>query len=222
MEKGDELRLSEEEKRLFGEQEQKKKAFRIQIPDSLRFALIWTIFFAIAGIIIQSIRAGGFVFIDFFVGNYAAWFRSFGAFTDPTAYASGLDLFYAIMRDWYYFLYSGGLISLLWSLISGLINQEIVFKAKEKQKPKATTARRSVPIPRTKGPEIKHISEMDTWLAQGYRMLAARRIKPARLIYESLRRQYDPTEDPKRKYYKRILEFHKELIKTDKKLRGKK
>lgn len=115
----------------------KKQLFRIQIPSALRFAVIWTIFFAVIGIAIQSIRYDYFVFGEFFTSNFAEWFRSFGTFTDAIIFPTGMDIVYALLRDWYYFFYTGGLISLLWGIVSLIIHGEIVFKRPEtKPKPR--------------------------------------------------------------------------------------
>ena len=60
--------LSSEEKKFLGKGSAvpRKKVFRLEIPFRLRVSLIWMIFFAIIGIIIQSAQADSFVFIDFF------------------------------------------------------------------------------------------------------------------------------------------------------------
>jgi hypothetical protein len=54
----------------------KKQLFRMQIPYSLRFGLIWTLFFVIIGIVIQSIKAGYFVFGLFFVYQIMLWIKT--------------------------------------------------------------------------------------------------------------------------------------------------
>jgi len=215
MEKEGDLRLSPEEKNLMGE-EPEKKHVRIGIPYGVRFALVWVIFFAIIGIVIQTVRANSFVFIDFFFSNYGAWFRSFGTFTDPTAYATGIDLFFAIIREWYYFLYTGGLISLLWAIINGIIHHEIIIKGKpEEPKPEPKPL---VPVTAPKKEEPAKPSEIDQWLTEGYKLLALRRIRAARLIYGNIRRQYDSSQDPDRDHYNRILDFHKELVEYDQRI----
>ena len=58
-----------------------KKEWSLKVPLRLRAALIFTIFFIIIGIIIQSIDAGNFIFADFFTSNYATWFRGIGSFS---------------------------------------------------------------------------------------------------------------------------------------------
>lgn len=128
------IELSDQEKKFLskGPAPIKKTAFKLEIPFKLRAALAWTIFFAIIGIVIQSIQAGSFIFKDFFISNYAQWFRSFGTFTSITQYSSPADLVYSIMSGWYYFLYTGGLISLIWELVSSIINSEIHFTAYKK------------------------------------------------------------------------------------------
>ena len=85
---------------------------------------MWTLFFMIIGIVIQSIQAKAVVFLSFFSSNYIDWFKLFGTFVEPSYYASFPELFYAIMGYWYYFFFTGGVLSVLWRLISFVIHQE--------------------------------------------------------------------------------------------------
>jgi len=116
-----------------GEVPKKKKRLRFSIPYKLRYTLIWIFFFSILGIVIQSIQAGQFIFADFFASNYAAWFRSFGGFTQQISYAGGRSLLLSIMGGWYYFFLTGGYISLIWDILSMVINHEIVLAARVKK-----------------------------------------------------------------------------------------
>ena len=109
------------------EQPKPKRSIKFYIPAKLRVALAWVIFFAIIGIIIQSIQQGRFVFFKFFGSNYVAWFKSFGSFVNSTNYTSVRQLFSAIFREWYYFFYTGGLISLLWGIVTSVVNSEFNF-----------------------------------------------------------------------------------------------
>lgn len=106
----------------------KKQFFRLQVPYSLRFAIVWTLFFIIIGIIIQSIKANIFIFKDFFIENYFQWFRDFGAFTDIVIYPDVNSIIVAILEKWYYFFYTGGLLSLIWGILSWIIHFEMVVK----------------------------------------------------------------------------------------------
>ena len=101
----------------------------------LKWILAWIVLFATAGIIIQSIREGKFVFIDFFWANYKAWLNSLGRFAQFTQYSSYNDLLKQILADWYYFFYSGGLISLVWGFLSFL------FKTLNKKRKEAKRQR---------------------------------------------------------------------------------
>jgi hypothetical protein len=98
--------------------EEPRKKWWKELLWELKWILIWTGLFVIAGIIIQSLREGQFVFIDFFWANYKAWLSSFGNLTQFTQYAGYNDVLKQILADWYYFFYSGGLISLVWGLLS--------------------------------------------------------------------------------------------------------
>jgi hypothetical protein len=108
-----------------------KRDVVIGIPYVLRFDLAWIIFFSIIGIVIQSIQAGHFVFLDFFGRNYGAWFLSLGAFVHPVTYGSPQAFLYALMSGWYYFFYTGGLIALVWKILAMLINKEFVIKRRQ-------------------------------------------------------------------------------------------
>lgn len=202
----------------------KKQLFRMQIPYSLRFGLIWTLFFVIIGIVIQSIKAGYFVFGDFFTTNYAAWFRSFGTFTDITIYPSGMDVLYAILGHWYYFFLTGGYLSVLWGIISLIIHWEVIFKKVEKQpepeKPKALPAPIK-PVVAEKAAEKPPITiparpitkqDLDEWLEEGYLFLADGQTRKSELIYNQLKRAYEPAKDSGQIMYKRILDFYYEIL----------
>jgi len=107
------------------EERRERKPIRFGIPRSLRFSLAFTIFFSIIGIVSQSVQHGGFVFIDFFVGNYGAWLTLFGSLTGAATQEAAANMLASMAIQWYYLLYTGGLISLVWNLLILLINKEI-------------------------------------------------------------------------------------------------
>jgi len=131
MEEEDYTKLTPEQETFLGE-DKKETVLRLEIPSALRFSIIWTLFFIILGIIIQSIQANSFVFKDFFISNYVVWFKSFGSFVNFQEYVSSMAFFKSIVISWYYFFYTGGLISLLWGLLDWIINSEILFTRKKK------------------------------------------------------------------------------------------
>ncbi len=88
----------------------------------LRTPLLWTLFFAILGIIQKSIIEGRFVFLEFFSKYYIAWFNSFGNFSDIYFISSVMDIVDIIIKDWYYFFMTGGIISLIWAILYVIIN----------------------------------------------------------------------------------------------------
>jgi len=138
MEEEDYTKLAPEQERFLRETAEdddelpRKTILRLGIPYGLRFSIIWTLFFIIIGVVIQSIQANSFVFKDFFISNYVNWFKSFGSFVNFQEYASVMDLFKSIMIKWYYFFYTGGLIALIWGLLDWIINSEIIFTRKKK------------------------------------------------------------------------------------------
>mgnify|MGYP001567902505 FL=1 len=196
-----------------------KQAFRIQIPYSLRFAIIWTLFFSVVGLIIQIIQTPGFSFgvsfSNFFGNNFIAWFKSFGSFVNINEYNSGMQVFTSIMSQWYYFFYTGGLIVLLWGLISWIINIEIVFK-KRKTSPQKQEIQQYTPPIQQQAQQPKE-SEEDTdrisnWLEEGDILLDMGNIRGAELIYEKLQAHYDSRYDSERNEYKRILDFYYKIM----------
>ncbi len=96
---------------------EEKRAWWKRLIWEIKWVFLWVLAFAVAGIIVQSARAGGFVFIDFFGGNFIEWINSFSNFSGSVEVTSYEALKEIILRDWYYFLYSGGLISLAWSIV---------------------------------------------------------------------------------------------------------
>lgn len=189
----------------------KKQLFRIQVPYVLRFAIIWTVFFAIVGIFIQSIKAGEFIFKDFFIKNYVDWFKSFGSFIDNTTYSSIESLIYSILGNWYYFFYTGGLLALIWGLISWIINLEIVLMKRTKVENK--TPEKEIMQEQKLLTQIR-TSRINEWLDEGLRLLAQGNIEEAELIYENIRREYNPLEDKGKDMYIRIKDFYDEIIKN--------
>jgi len=178
----------------------RKQAFRIQVPYILRFAIIWTLFFSIIGIVIQSIRYSGLAFPDFFTSNYADWFRAFGTFTDQTLYPAASDLVLALLKDWYYFFYTGGLISLIWGILSWIIHFEVVVKKPEKRI-----------VQEAPKPAAEEKSPIEELLERGKLALAQKRMPEADMIYLKIKSSYNPMQDANHKLYKKILDFYDEL-----------
>jgi len=200
----------------------RKQALRLGIPYNLRISIIWVVFFAIIGIVIQSINASKFIFVDFFAGNYIEWFKSFGSFTNLVIYPTGLDIFKAIMEHWYYFFYTGGLIALIWELVSWIIHGELVFRKHEKsrevqsyQQPivvrqfiePAKKASHTTPRSTPK----KNLTEVELLLVKGENLVLQGKKYEARSLYEDIRKKYKPHEDEGKKLYRRILDFHAQI-----------
>jgi hypothetical protein len=226
----------------------KKQLFRLQIPYLLRFAIIWTAFFIIAGVAIQYFQATDPVFMtvfqDFFLKNYGAWFKSFGSFADVTVYATTTDFVFSLLGHWYYFFYTGGLLSLIWGILSWIINWEFVVKkpnfnqpqpqvqVKEVIKPiileKPVIVEREVivekPVPVQAEPQPMYSSpllnqKINEWLESGLLMLSEGNVEEAEMIYDQISREYDSGQDMDHDTYKRILDFYYEISAKKKQLR---
>lgn len=179
-----------------------KPVFRFSlIPYTLRFGLAWTLFFSAIGIAIQSIAANSFVLYDFFIANYMAWFRSFGNFTNRIIYPSVEDFVLHLLSNWYYFLYTAGLLSLIWGFLSLIVHFEVLFKKPE----------RRISVPQMpKSPTRQRIA---TWLKTGNLLLGENRKEEAKQVYMQISHAYNPLEDPDHEDYDQIIEFYKKLIK---------
>jgi len=193
----------------------RKQSFRLQVPYAFRFSILWTIFFALLGIIIQSIEAEAFIFRDFFAGNYLLWFKSFMTFTDQTTYGSYAEIFSAIFEKWYYFFYTGGLIAFLWNFLSWIINFEFSFRKKEKtQIEQAAAKTKSVqsagkPV---EGPKQKMKRRINELLAKGFSLLAEKKLKEAEIVYDTIRQEYRQNQDTNRELYNRIKAFYESIL----------
>ncbi len=207
-----------------------KQALRIQVPYSLRFAIIWTVFFSIVGIVVQIIQSRNPTFsvssiLNFFGSEFITWLKSFGSFANTTEYNSGMQLFSALMSQWYYFLYTGGLLALLWGIISWIINIEVVLRKRRKSPPTPIILQEIVQQPSQQSQESApltkiqiqmHQQDINDWLEEGLFLLSEGRIREAASIYEQVKRYYDPVKDIDQRLYKRILDFYYEIMEKKK------
>jgi hypothetical protein len=202
----------------------RKELFRLQIPYILRFSIIWTLFFVIVGVLIQFLSVPnqifGEVLKNFFTTNYIDWFASFGNFTNVTIYPTALDFVYSLIGHWYYFFYTGGLLSLIWGFLSWIIHFEFVFKKKEKTQESPAVVKPLI-VPQKVDPSrfVSPVKEkingslpIEDWIDQGLLLLSQRNIQEAELIYNEVKRAYDPKEDYNQRIYKRILDFYYEIM----------
>ena len=187
-----------------------KKTIIIGLPKSFQYSLIWTIFFAIIGIIIQSLEAGYFVFTQtiasFFSTNYSAWLASLGNFTQPSFYASTQDMLIALLDKWYYFFFSGGVIALLWVILSWLIRLEFHFKLPSKEEK----------IDQEKINQSRQKARINQLIAEGSKALAENDSKQAETLYIQARQEYKQELDPLKESYNLILNFYQDILKAGK------
>ena len=195
----------------------KKEILRIQVPYILRFAIMWTAFFIIIGLAVQYYQADNPVFGDiaggFFTTEYGNWFKSFGTFTDVTLYSTPVDFVLSLLSHWYYFFYTGGLISLIWGLLSWLINFELVFKKRQKlipihSQPKIEV-KQIIRQPKDKiSPTQKKIKAL---LDMGHFFLEKKDMTGAKKIYQQINQEYNFSKDISIATYKEILDFYAEI-----------
>jgi len=120
--------ISREMARNLKRKQSMEKKIMILIPPKLRFPLAWTLFFIIIGITIQSLKSGSIIFASFFTSSYIQWIKSLGFFTNLVSYENQTEVLKALAKEWYYFFFSGGILSLIWALISYITHSEIIIR----------------------------------------------------------------------------------------------
>ena len=207
-------------------EETQKKITLFKIPTELRFALIWTIFFSIIGITLQYYESKIFIFPDsiysFFTTTFAEWVRSFGSFSALNFYESDLGLFYPILGKWYYFFYFGGLLALVWGLLSWIIHAEIAITHKSKksvnyspqtpnlnQPPTLRQEEKIIPAPKV---SVKTDQKTEDLLQKAVFLLSQGKLIESEQVYSEIRKEYKPFLDPSKELYHRIKSFYDALI----------
>lgn len=102
----------------------KNSKFSFHSGHRFRFPITWTLFFIIIGLVQETIITKKLDLAGFFVYNYLTWIYSFGGFAQ-VYYADGINsLILMIIRHWYYFFITGGLLSVLWAILYALTHIE--------------------------------------------------------------------------------------------------
>lgn len=181
-----------------------KKIIRIGFPRPLQFSIIWVIFFTIIGIVLQALNDKKFILAEaiqkFFITNYIGWFNSLGNFTSSTTYPSYEAMFQLILSNWYYFFLTGGVVALIWGIISWIIHWEIIIIKPSENKEDLD----------------EHLTKINQLLAEGMKYLFENNIVRAEAIYITLKGLYDSSRDPGQVYYNKILDFYRDLIRYKK------
>ena len=108
--------------------EKKRNKFKFSIPDKIKYPLLWTVFFSIIGVAQESIINKALILSNFFTSRYIAWFSAFGNFAEVYNTLGVNELIMTILRTWYYFFITGGIISLLWGILYTIIHAEVKVK----------------------------------------------------------------------------------------------
>jgi hypothetical protein len=191
-----------------------KRAFRFGLPRGIQFSLIWTLFFAIIGIFIQySKQASSFVWYNFFTSNFLEWFSSFGHFTDPTLYADLQSVIFSILGSWYYFFYTGGLLALIWGIISWIIHLDSTSSKKE-----------IFNIPSQEQIKQDNLSfshsvdkeDIEDWLDEAWLLISEGKVQEAESMYNQIRRYYNPSKDPEKFLHASIIDLYLALLECKK------
>ncbi len=119
-------------------QRSNKKSRSFKFPVLIIFALIWLIFFSVAGIIIQAYNIQSFLITksipNFFSENFRGWLLSLKDFDNSALYPNKLDFFYKVLEQWYYLFYIAGIILMFLGIII-LIIRLISFIIKKEHRP---------------------------------------------------------------------------------------
>jgi hypothetical protein len=199
----------------------KKQIFRLQIPFGLRLALVWTIFFSVVGVGIQYYQNPQSqpvlmnILKGFFTTEYASWFKSFGGFVDVSLYGSTLDVFYSIMNQWYYFFYTGGLLALIWGILSWIINFELVVN----KTPKYAKIKQEA---EQQNYQLSHNLKINELLLETRRLLSEGKLQDAKDKYNEARISYDITQDPDKKIKAEAIDIYNEILEKEKQEANKK
>lgn len=188
-----------------------KEGFKFSIPRELRFGIIWTLFFTIVGIAIQSFQANILILADFFSKNYIDWIKIFtnSAELSQQLFWQDQTLLQVLLERWYYLFYTGGLLALIWGILHWLINLEISFKNRNKAENTQITLVPSSPVQENRLPAK---AEIEKALEAGAYMLSQGNLQAAKDIYGKIKSQYNPNEDKDGKIYRRILDFYSEIV----------
>ncbi|MBM3247717.1 hypothetical protein FJZ17_04240 [Candidatus Pacearchaeota archaeon] len=197
-----------------------KQAFRIQIPWGLRFSLIWTIFFGAIGLFIQySKNRVGFIWTEFFTSKYMDWFASFGNFTNPVYYSDMQSVFTSILGSWYYFFYTGGLLALIWGIISWIVHFEISVKKPEFRREEQEPLKTQETNQEKKKSFFAHKVEkedIEEWLDEAWLLISEGKVTEAQAMYNQIRRYYDPAKDPEKILRLSIVDLYLALLECKK------
>ena len=106
------------------ELKKKKSKISFSLPYRLKFPIAWTIFFAVIGKIQQSIISGQLIFLQFFTTGYVEWFHLFSSYGEIYKNSGVQQVIVTVLRTWYYFFFTGGLVSIIWAIIATIVNSE--------------------------------------------------------------------------------------------------
>jgi hypothetical protein len=204
----------------------KKRAFYVGIPRGLRFSLIWTIFFAVVGLFIEYSKLGAsFIWTNFFTSSYFQWFSSFGHFTDSTVYPDLQSIVLSILGSWYYFFYTGGLLALIWEVISWIVHFEV--RPKEKNDYNYSLEQEELMVREPgKQEEIKENKllflrkvdrgDIEDWLDEAWLLISEGKVQEAEALYNQIRRYYSPSKDPEKFLHASIMDLYLALVECKK------
>jgi hypothetical protein len=187
-----------------------KRKFRFGLSKQIQTPLIWTLFFTIVGLVIKGFESKSFSFpqtiIDFFTVNYISWFASFGNLTTPNFYASEQDLIFALLNNWYYFFITGGILALLWGILSWIIHLEINVETPPKEEK----------ISQDKLRQAQMRARINNLVAEGMKALTENNQKQAESIYLQAKQEYKKELDPLRESYNSLVNLYQEILKNRK------
>lgn len=86
---------------------------KFAVSERLKLPIVWTLFFALIGMIQQSLISGHVVFLGFFTDGYLGWFYLFASFTKIYNQSGMQEITIEFLRTWYYFFFTGGLIAII-------------------------------------------------------------------------------------------------------------
>lgn len=168
------------------------------------FSLIFLVIVSILGIIIKYLQTKTWLIADFFGKNYVKWMLLFEKLLYFKNYESWSYIINPILKEWFYILYTLILIILIWQIVSKIIF--LSFMSKRRNQFTELSSNYSL------------INEEDQklsgWLDEGLKFLSEGNIDEAELIYESIRKDFDPKELKDPDLRRRIINFYSELLRA--------
>ena len=164
----------------------KIKAKREKFFNIMLWSAVAVLVITMIGLTLQSVALQNFnfsIFLAFFFASYFGWLGS------------------PFPLGWYYLFYTLGWLVLIYGFIRWLIESRKIKKSRNTENPKT---------PQKKSEDDTNEKLLE-WLKDGNRLLSSGDLREAELLYNHVKKEYDPSKDSSRKIYRKIIDFYQEI-----------